>query len=137
MLHVCSQDCGPRDAVKDRLNDQQRAMSAISQATASLIPESGCIGHRGRTGSGYKEVHCDYRYNKPVPDIEGEMILEHTLAYDLLLCNMCLKIRSCHLITDRSGNTARVISKGPVTDVMVISVKKVVLQPSAGKRHVD
>ena len=26
-----------------------------------------------------------------------------------------------HLIKDRSGNTASVISKGPVTDVMVIS----------------
>ena len=64
------------------------------------------------------------------------MILEYTLAYDLLLCNMFLKNRNCHLITDRSGNT-NVIPKGPVTDVMVISGEKVALQPSAGKRHVD
>ena len=51
-------------------------------------------------------------YDKPVLDIEGEGILEYALAYDLLLCNMCLKKRNGHLITDRSGNTAYVISKG-------------------------
>ena len=62
------------------------------------------------------------QYDKPVPDIEGEMILEYALAYDLLLCNMCLKKRNSHPTTDRSGNTAFVISKGTVTDVMVISV---------------
>ena len=59
------------------------------------------------------------------------------MAYDLLLCNTCLKKRNSQLITGRSGYTACVISKGPVTDVMLISVKEVSLQPSAGKRHVD
>ena len=62
------------------------------------------------------------------------MILEYALTYDLLFCNMCLKKRNSRLITDRSGNTAYVISKGPATDVMIISVKEVALQPSAGKR---
>ena len=66
----------------------------------------------------------------------GVGFLEYALAYDLLLCNMCLKKRNCH-ITDRSGNTACVISKGPVTDMMVISGEEVALQPSAGKRHFD
>ena len=112
-------------------------MSAITQATASLIPYGGCNGHGGRSGSGYKEVHGDYGYDKPVQDIEGERILEYALAYDLLLINMCLKKRNNHLITDRSGNAACVISKGPVTDVMVISGEEVALQPTAGKRHVD
>ena len=65
------------------------------------------------------------------------MILEYALANDLLLCNMCLRKRNSHLITDRSGNRACVISKGPVTGVMFISGKEVNLQPSAGKRHVD
>ena len=37
----------------------------------------------------------------------------------------------------RSGNTAYVISKVPVTDVMVISEEEITLQPSAGKRYVD
>ena len=82
-------------------------------------------------------MHGEYGYDKPVPDIEGERILEYALAYDLLLCNMCLKKRNSHLITDRSGNTACVFSKGPVTGVMVISVKEVALQPLAGKPHVD
>ena len=54
-----------------------------------------------------------------------------------LLCSMCLKKRNSHFITDRSGNTACIISKGPVTGVMFISGKEVNLQPSAGKRHVD
>ena len=44
---------------------------------------------------------------------------------------MCLKNCNSHLITNRSGDTACVISKGPVSDVMVT------LQPSPGKRHVD
>ena len=37
----------------------------------------------------------------------------------------------------RSGNTAYVMLKGHVTDVMVISGEEVALQPSAGKRNVD
>ena len=96
---------------------------AITQATAFLIPYGGCNGHGGRTGSGYKEVHVGYGYDKPVPDIEGERIIEYALANDLLLCNMCLMIRNSHLITDRLGNTVCVISKGLVSDVMVISVR--------------
>ena len=104
-------------------------MPEITSAAASLIPYGGCNGHGGRTDVGYKEVHGDYGYDKPVPDIEGERILEYALAYDLLLCNTCLKKRYSHLITDRSGNTACVISKGPVTDVMVIHGEAVALQP--------
>ena len=50
---------------------------------------------------------------------------------------MFLKKRNSHLITDMSGNTACVISKWPVTDVMVISGVEAALQQSAGKRHVD
>ena len=68
--------------------------------------------------------------------IEGVRILEYALAYDLLLCYMCLRKRNSHLVTDRSGNTACVISKGPVTGVTVISGEEVALHPSAGKRHV-
>ena len=115
------------DAVKDRLYNQLRAMPAITQASASLVLYCDCNGHGGRTGSDNKEVHGEYTYDKPVPYIEGERILEYALAYDLLLCNMCLKKRNSHLIIDRSGNTACVISKGPVADVMVISVKEVAL----------
>ena len=133
LLPVRYPQCGPRDAVKDRLYDQLRVKPAITQATASLIPCGSCNGHQGRTDSGYKEVHGDYWYDKPVPDIEGD----YALAYDLLLCNKCLKKRNNNLITGRSGNTACVILKGPVTDVMVISREQVALQPSAGKRHVD
>ena len=115
MLPVCSPQCGPSDAVKDRLYDQL-------SASASLIPYSDCNGHGGRTGSSYKIVHGDYGYGMPVPAIECERIMEYALAYDLLLCNMCLKKRNSHLITDKSGNKACVISKGPVTGVMVIIV---------------
>ena len=71
-------------------------MPAITPATATLTPYGYCNGHGGRTGSGYKAVHGDYGYDKPVPDIEGERILENALAYDLLLCNMCLKKQSPH-----------------------------------------
>ena len=112
-------------------------MPAITPTSASLIPYGDCNDHAGRAGSGYKELHGDYGYYTPVPDIEGGMILEYALAYDLLLYNMCLKKRNSHLITDRSSNTACDISKVPVTDVMVISGEEVALQPSAGKRHVD
>ena len=112
-------------------------MPVIAPASASLIPYGDCNGHGCGTGSGYREVHGDYGYDKPVTDIEGERILEYTLAYNLLLCNICLKKRNSHLITDRSGNTACVISKGPVTDVMFISEEGVALRSSAGKQHVD
>ena len=112
-------------------------MPAITPASASLIPYGDCNGHRSRTGSGFKEVHCDFWYDKPVPDIEGERILEYALAYEVLLCNMCLKKRNSNFSTDRSGNTTCVISKGPVTGVIVISGEEVALQSSAGKRHVD
>ena len=44
-----------------------------------------------------EQVQVTKRYmDKPVPDIEGERILENALAYDLLLCNMCLKKQSPH-----------------------------------------
>ena len=105
-------------------------MPAITLASASHM----VIGMA--TGAEQAQV-TKYGYDKPVPDVYGERILEYALAYDLLLYNMCLKKRNSHLITDRSGNTACVISKGPVTDVMVISGEGVALQPSAGKRHVD
>ena len=116
--------------------DQLRDMPAITPASSFLIPCGDCNGHGGRKVSGYKVVRGDYGYDKPVPDIEGERILEYALAYDLLLCNICLKKCNSHLITDRSG-LQHVISKGPVTDVMVISREEVALQPSAGKRHFD
>ena len=77
--------CAPMAAVKDRLYSQLRAMPAISPASVSLIPYGDCNGHRGRTGSGYKKAHGDYGYEKSVPDIEGERILEYALAYGLLL----------------------------------------------------
>ena len=109
-------------------------MPEITQVSASLIQYGDCNDLGGRTGSGYKEVHGDYGYDKPVPDIEGESILEYALADVLLLCNMFLKKCNTHLITDRSGNTACVILKG---FVMVISGEEVALQPSAGKRDVD
>ena len=112
-------------------------MPEMTPASASLIPHGDCYGHGSRTGSGYKEVYGDYRYDKPVPDIGGEGIMEYTLTNDLLLCNIYLKKCNSHHITDRFGNTACVISRGPVTDVMVISGEEVALQPSAGKRHVD
>ena len=111
-------------------------MPATTPASASLIPSGDCNGHGGRTGSGYKEAHGDYEYDKPVSDIEGERIMDFALAYDLLLCNMCLKKRNSHLITERSCNTACIFSKGPVAGVMVISGAAVALQPSAGKGHV-
>ena len=44
--------CGPRDAVKDRLYGQLRAMPAITPASASLIPYDDCNGHRGRLQKG-------------------------------------------------------------------------------------
>ena len=95
-------------------------MPATTSASASLISYVDCNGNEGRTGSGYKEVHGDYGYDKPVPDNEGERILDYALAYDLLLCNMCLKKRkSPHY--RQACNTACIISKGPVTCVMVIS----------------
>ena len=64
-------------------------------------------------------------------NFESERILEYALAYDLLLCNMCLKKHSSSLITYRSGYTATQIDfvlfqKGLcklVTDVIVISGK--------------
>ena len=50
----------------------------------------------------------------------------------LIICSsITCSSRNSHLITDRSGNTACVISKGLATDVMVMSVKEVALQPSA------
>ena len=76
-----------------------------------------------------------YGYDKPVTDIEVEEILEYASAYNLLLCNMCLKKCNSHLITDRPGYTECVISKWPISDVMVISGKEVALQQSASKRH--
>ena len=88
-------------------------MPTITPDSASLIQYGDCNGHGGRTGSGYKEVHGDYGYDMPGPDIEVERILDYALAYVLLLCNMFLKICNSHLVTDRLGNTVCVISKGP------------------------
>ena len=50
---------------------------------------------------------------------QSQIILEYAFVYDLLLYIMYLKKRNSHFIIDRSGNTVCVISKGPVTDMMV------------------
>ena len=101
---------GNRDPVKDRLHDQLRVMPAITPALASLIPYGDCNCLRGRIGSKYKEVHCDFGYDKPVQDFEGKRILKYAFTYELLLYNMCLKKHNSYLITDRSGNTACVLA---------------------------
>ena len=49
LLPICSPQCGPMDAVKDRLHDQLPAMPAITPASASLIPYGDYNGHGGRT----------------------------------------------------------------------------------------
>ena len=56
-----------------------------------------------------KDVYGGCGHGKPNPDMEGERILEYAWAYDLLLCNMCLKERNSHLITYRSGYSANQI----------------------------
>ena len=62
--------------------------------------------HVGHAGTGYREVHGGMGYDRPVPDVEGERILEYALAFDLLLGNTCFKKRDSHLITYKSGNIA-------------------------------
>ena len=69
----------------------RHALPAITPASVSLVPYGNCNGHGGKTGSGFKEIHGNYGYDKQVQDIEGERILEYALAYDLLLCNKCLE----------------------------------------------
>ena len=113
-LSVYAQQCSLRDAVKDRFNDQLRAMNAMIGAAIFLTPHGDCNDYGSNTGSGYKEVHDSCGYAKPDPDIEGERNLGYALAYDLLLCNTYLKKRNSHLITYRSGNEARGIAKEPV-----------------------
>ena len=75
-------------------------------------------------------------YGRPEPDVEGERILEYTLAFDLLQGNTCFKKRDGHLITYKSGNIATQIDlilfrrtmRKLVTDAKVIPGEEVALQ---------
>ena len=75
-------------------------------------------------------------YGRPEPDVEGVRTLEYTLAFDLLLGNICFKKRDSHLIRYKSGNIATQINfilfrrtMGKlVTDVKVIPGEEVALQ---------
>ena len=59
-------------------------------ASEFLIPCGDWNDHVGHAGTGYREVHGGIGYGRPEPDVEGERILEYTLAFDLLLGNTCL-----------------------------------------------
>ena len=91
MLPVCSLQCGPRDAVKDRLYDQLRTMPAIAPASAVSSHMVIVMSTEAEQALVLKRKHGNNGYDRPVQDIEGERILEYALAYDLLLCNKCLK----------------------------------------------
>ena len=54
----------------------------------------------------YREVHGGMGYGRPKPDVEGERILEYTLAFDLLLGNTCFKKRDSHLFMYKSHSHA-------------------------------
>ena len=127
---------GLSDEVKDLFFDQLRAVTAKIPASEFLIPCGDWNGHVGRAGTGYREVHGGMVYGRPKPDVEGERILEYSLAFDLLLGNTCFKKRDSHLITYKSGNIATQIDfilfrrtmHKLVTDAKVIPGEEVALQ---------
>ena len=121
-LSVYAPQSGLNDEVKDLFFDQLRAVTARIQASEFLIPCGDWNGHVGHAGTGYREVHGGMGYGRPETDVEGERILEYTLALDLLLGNTCFKKRDHHLITYKSGNIATQIdfiffSVGPCTNL--------------------
>ena len=105
-LSVYAPQSGVSDEVKDLFFDQLRAVTARIPASEFLIPCGDWNCHVGRAGTGYREVHGGMGYGRPKPDVEGEGILEYTLAADLLHGNTCFKKRDSHLITYKSGNIA-------------------------------
>ena len=135
-LSVYAPQSGLSDEVKDLFFDQLRAVTARIPASEFLIPCGDWNGHVGRAGTGYREEHGETGYGRPEPDVEGERILEYTLAFDLLLGNTCFKKHDSHLITYKSGNIATQIDfilfrrtmRKLVTDVKVIPGEEVALQ---------
>ena len=136
-LSVYAPQSGLSDEVKDLFFDQLRAVTARIPASEFLIPCGDWNGHVGRAGTGYREVHGGMGYGRPKPDVEGERILEYTLAL-ILSCFLGtrFKKRDSHLITYKSGNIAmqidfilfrRTMCK-LVTDVEVIPGEEVALQ---------
>ena len=81
-------------------------------------------------------MHGGMRYGRPEPDVEGERILQYSLAFDLLLGNTCLKKCDSHLIMYKLGNIATQIDfiffrrtmRKLVTDVKVIPGEEIALQ---------
>ena len=87
-LSVYAPQSDQSDEVKDLFFDQPHVMTARIPASEFLIPCGDWNGHVGRAGTGYREVHGGMGYGRREPDVEGERILEYTLAFDLLLGNM-------------------------------------------------
>ena len=135
-LSVYAPQSGLSDEVKDLFFDQLRAVTARIPASEFLIPCRDWNSHVGRAGTRYREVHGGMGYGRLEPDVEGERILEYTLAFDLLLGNTCFKRHDSHLIMYMSGNIAMQIDfilfcwtmRKLVTDVKVISGEEVALQ---------
>ena len=105
-LSVYAPQSGLSDEVKDLFFKQLHAVTARIPASEFLILCGNWNGHGGHAGTGYREVHGGMGYGRPEPDVEGERILEYTLAFDLLLGNTCFKKCDSHLITYKSGNIA-------------------------------
>ena len=135
-LSVYAPQSGLSDEFKDLFFDQLHAVTAKILASEFLIPCRDWNGHAGHAGTGYREVHGGMRYGRPEPDVEGEIILEFTLAFNLLLGNTCFKKSDSYLITYKSGNIATQIDfilfcrtmLKLVTDVKVIPGEEIALQ---------
>ena len=98
-LSVYAPQSGLSDEVKDMFFDQLRAVTSRIPASGFLIPCGNWNGYVGHAGTRYWEVHGGMAYGRPEPDVEGERILEYTLAFDLLLGNTCFKKCDSHLVT--------------------------------------
>ncbi|EDO34761.1 predicted protein, partial [Nematostella vectensis] len=98
----------PQSGLDDRSKD---AFYDLLQCTISKIADSELLfvcgdfnGHIGSKASAYDGVHGGFGYGER--NIEGERILEFSIANNFVICNSFFQKRKSHLVTYESGGAS-------------------------------
>ena len=85
-----------------------------------------------------EQAQVTKRYMVTIGMTSQSQILRVNMHWLMICSSVTCASRNATITSLQAGQGIPcVISKGPVTDVMVIPREQVALQPSAGKRHVD
>ena len=100
-ISVYAPQVGRPDDEKEQFYDLLQEIVSKVPNSEVLIPIGDWNGHVGRVAGGFEAVHGGFGHGNR--NIEGERLLEFTVANNLIVGNTQFKKRDSHLITYSSG----------------------------------